>query len=241
MRANNHVAAGEATSAVNRKLPEKARPLKMNGADGQARAPAQSAPRAEDLQPNQLLRRMSVEAHQDGMGLLLLDLNFKPIYASNAATSILHYVARPDAVGNRATVQEEIQVILQADRYNVGLPPRDFVSGRRRYICRSFLIESLDDGPRPPVVALMLERRPRDPLMLSDVARRFHLSLRETETVHHLIDGLTTKEAAQRMNISPNTVKQFVRLIMSKMSVTTRSGIIGKLLAGGLTGTNRAE
>ncbi len=232
MRANNHVAAGEATIAVNRKLPEKARPLKTKGAHGQARAPAQSAPRAEDDQPNQLLPRMSVEAHRNGMGLLLVDLSFKPIYASNASTAILRYVARPDAIANRATVQEQIRFILQTDRFIAELSPRDFVSGRRRYICHSFLVESLEDGPRQSVVALMLERRPRDPLELSDAARRFHLSLRETETVQHLIHGLTTKEAAQRMNISPNTVKQFVRLIMSKMSVTTRSGIIGRLVGG---------
>jgi len=65
---------------------------------------------------------------------------------------------------------------------------------------------------------------------LLDANRRFNLSPRECETVQHLTYGLTNKEIAQRMNISPNTVKQFLRLIMSKMSVTTRSGILGKLL-----------
>jgi DNA-binding CsgD family transcriptional regulator len=41
--------------------------------------------------------------------------------------------------------------------------------------------------------------------------------------------GLTSKELATRMNISPNTVKAFLRLIMIKMGVTTRAGIVGKL------------
>jgi DNA-binding NarL/FixJ family response regulator len=31
------------------------------------------------------------------------------------------------------------------------------------------------------------------------------------------------------MHVSPNTVKQFVRLIMSKMGVTTRPGILGRV------------
>ena len=193
---------------------------------------AQSASRAEDYQPNQLLRRVSVDAHQNGMGLVLADLSLKPIYACNGATSILHYPALPGALARQTTVQQRIRSILQTDRFIAEWPPRDFLSGRRRYACRSFLVESFDDGTRPPVVALMLERRPRDPLVLSDVGRRFHLSLREMETVQHLIHGLTTKEAAQCMNISPNTVKQFVRFIMSKMGVTTRSGIIGKLVGG---------
>jgi len=46
-----------------------------------------------------------------------------------------------------------------------------------------------------------------------------------------LMDGLTSKEIAVRMNVTPNTVKTFVRLIMSKMAVSTRSGIVGKIFA----------
>jgi len=32
------------------------------------------------------------------------------------------------------------------------------------------------------------------------------------------------------MGISPNTVKAFIRLVMVKMKVSTRSGIIGKIV-----------
>ena len=62
-------------------------------------------------------------------------------------------------------------------------------------------------------------------------AARFQLTDREIEAVQHLADGLTSKEIAQRMNISPNTVKVFLRLVMLKMGVTTRSGVIGKLMS----------
>jgi DNA-binding CsgD family transcriptional regulator len=47
--------------------------------------------------------------------------------------------------------------------------------------------------------------------------------------VEYLIQGLTSKEIAVRMNISPNTVKAFLRLVMVKMKVSTRSGIAGKI------------
>ena len=43
------------------------------------------------------------------------------------------------------------------------------------------------------------------------------------------MQGLTSKEIAVRMKISPNTVKAFLRLVMVKMKVSTRSGIAGKL------------
>lgn len=81
-------------------------------------------------------------------------------------------------------------------------------------------------------MAIVLERTNEHAAasLMSDAARRFHLSPRERETVQHLVLGLTTKEVAERMGVSPNTVKQFVRLVMSKMGVTTRSGMIGKLI-----------
>jgi DNA-binding CsgD family transcriptional regulator len=56
------------------------------------------------------------------------------------------------------------------------------------------------------------------------------LTQREQETVKLLLQGLTSKEIAVRMEISANTVKAFVRLVMIKMGVSTRSGIAGKFV-----------
>jgi len=50
------------------------------------------------------------------------------------------------------------------------------------------------------------------------------------KTVEFLVHGLTSKEIADRMNISPNTVKAFIRQIMMKTRASTRSGIVGKVL-----------
>ena len=42
--------------------------------------------------------------------------------------------------------------------------------------------------------------------------------------------GLTNKQLAQQLNITPNTVKAFLRLVMVKMGVARRSGVVVKLL-----------
>jgi len=76
-------------------------------------------------------------------------------------------------------------------------------------------------------MAITIERD-RQPLYELEV--RFQLTEREREAVEHLSEGLTSKEIAQRMNISHNTVKTFLRLVMIKMGVTTRSGVIGKII-----------
>ena len=58
----------------------------------------------------------------------------------------------------------------------------------------------------------------------------FRLTHRESQCVALLLQGMTTKEIAQVINLSPNTVKSFLRLIMAKMDVSTRSGVVGKIL-----------
>jgi len=56
---------------------------------------------------------------------------------------------------------------------------------------------------------------------------------RELQAVELLMDGLRSKEIALRMQISPNTVKAFLRLVMLKMGVSTRSGIVRKVFEQG--------
>ncbi len=58
----------------------------------------------------------------------------------------------------------------------------------------------------------------------------YSLTDREKEALIGVAMGLTSKELAVRMKISPNTVKAFLRLIMVKMGATTRAGIVGRLL-----------
>ena len=78
-------------------------------------------------------------------------------------------------------------------------------------------------------MALLLERN-RTSLHVLEMARAFHLTQREREAVEYLAQGLTSKEIAERMRISANTVKAFLRLVMIKTGTSTRSGIVGKFI-----------
>ena len=79
-------------------------------------------------------------------------------------------------------------------------------------------------------VAIILERNSRGAFSIGQVSDRFNLTIREREVLQYLLSGLTTKQIASGMVISPNTVKAFLRMIMVKMGVSTRSGIVGKAL-----------
>ena len=78
-------------------------------------------------------------------------------------------------------------------------------------------------------MAIILERNATGSVVLGEAAKQFELTEREQETVQMLLQGLTSKEIAARMGISPNTVKAFLRLVMVKMGVSTRSGIVGRI------------
>jgi DNA-binding CsgD family transcriptional regulator len=65
---------------------------------------------------------------------------------------------------------------------------------------------------------------------LSQVCQQFNLTQREREVLEHLLQGIRNKEIAERMNISSNTVRAFLRLIMIKTGVSSRSAIVGKIL-----------
>ena len=111
---------------------------------------------------------------------------------------------------------------------------KEFKSGKRRYICKSLEVAfNGNDSPQPAFAVLLERNTGNSHSALVEISAQFGLTQREGETVEFLLQGLTSKEIATRMNISANTVKAFIRLIMVKMKVSTRSGIAGKFAGSG--------
>jgi DNA-binding NarL/FixJ family response regulator len=87
----------------------------------------------------------------------------------------------------------------------------------------------MTNGDSQAALAVLLERASaKSAASLAQLSEKFHLTTREQEVAQFLLQGLTSKEIGLRMQISPNTVKAFLRLIMVKMGVSTRSAIVGK-------------
>jgi len=173
--------------------------------------------------------RQARPGHNTSTGFVLTDLDFNLIYANSTALGILCYPRKHTEIVDTAPfIQQQIRSMLRAERFSNDVVPAPFFSGLRRYICRPFRLDSDERGAK---VALVLDRRRSDGIEAEEVAQRFRLSPREAETIRYLSRGLTTKEIAHEMSVSPNTIKQFMRLIMSKMGVTTRLGILCKIVS----------
>jgi DNA-binding CsgD family transcriptional regulator len=106
----------------------------------------------------------------------------------------------------------------------------EFRSGRRRYFCRAFLVDSAAKEPFQPSIAILLERGPAGRVPLSQVCQQFKLTQREREVLEYLLQGMSSKVIANRMSLSPSTVKAFLRLIMIKTGASSRSAMVGKIL-----------
>jgi DNA-binding CsgD family transcriptional regulator len=165
-------------------------------------------------------------------GILLLEEDFQPIAFNSAAVQILAFPTPPDKIRQpEIFLRDRVRLrLLKQNGDNSAQFVAEYRSGGRHYLCRAFRLDGsgLDDSPLR--TALVLERHASFADMLGGSLGRFDLTPREMETVRYLVEGLTSKEIAERMRISPNTVKAFLRIVMVKMDCSTRSGIVGRIV-----------
>ena len=170
------------------------------------------------------------------IGVVLLDAQLRAVYHTAEAAAILAYPGKP---GDRLPLEQLLPAIHSLlGSSAASLPPAslEFRSGRRLYRCRAFQLDSNGrDGPsNTPKMVVILERSLARAPDVGKWCEAFQLTSRESETVMLLLRGLTSKEIADEMRISPSTVKSFLKLVMTKVGATSRTGIIAKILEEGI-------
>ena len=170
-------------------------------------------------------------------GVIVVDAGLRVVASNPEGLQILTFPERPEQISNLDIwLANKVRSKL-ADRQSPSGIAGEVQSARRTYVCRSFPLEAVEDhkdslAQSGRLQVLMIERKSNEAASIMEVSERFGLTRREQETVQFLLEGFTSKEIAQRMNISANTVKAFIRLVMAKMDVSTRSGIVGKVACG---------
>jgi DNA-binding CsgD family transcriptional regulator len=177
-----------------------------------------------------MVQKHSMATGVSSEGFLLLDSSMNPIFVNPVATQILVYPQRPETHTNLSGyLSTRIRTTLFSELPSSGSAVvAKFQSGRRTYLCRSFQVDGMANGDPRASLAVLLQRASTRVNSLLQLSERFHLTTREQEVAKFLLQGLTSKQIGLRMQISPNTVKAFLRLIMVKMGVSTRAAIVGK-------------
>jgi DNA-binding CsgD family transcriptional regulator len=159
---------------------------------------------------------------------LLLDSDRNPLFANEEALRVLS--------STRENGERDRDPLRAAKRLLVPLIPAGnlpaagfssaFFAGKLSYVCRIFPLSRLDS--KDWMILLTLTASGNALPDQIDVANRYSLTGRESELLGHLMYGLTNKEIGERMSISPNTVKAFLKLMMTKMGVATRAAVVGR-------------
>jgi len=184
--------------------------------------------------------RRRMVASGSSAGAILTNSSLEILACNSQAIQIINY---PDKWRPRTRLDGFLPKQLRSKLVNAQAPGQslfvtELKSGRRLYRCRAFFLDHQVLKHDDALLVLLLERQQPNSVDLSQLLEHFNFTVREREAVELLLQGLTNKEIACRMNISPNTVKAFVRLIMMKMGVSTRSAVVGKVVAHQTFGGN---
>lgn len=174
-------------------------------------------------------------------GVIVLDRHFTLIAVDRGAGTILSTAAVPDGCAPRSGgVPHTVLTLLSNDTIARNAPVRGYVRiGQRDYLCRAYYLQSTGSAPDntsncQPVVVIHLSRTATATVTIDEACNTYHLTGREKQILSGLSSmGLTNKELAERLNISCNTVKLFVRILIIKMGVKSRAGLVAKLLDRG--------
>jgi DNA-binding CsgD family transcriptional regulator len=169
--------------------------------------------------------------HEPEEGVIIMDSQFRILGLDREAHAILGshvgYENSVDAV--------RLPVHLHAIVSRFALSEETFVYasvdiGTTEYGCKVFRVQPLNGMMAGATFALHLKRTASMNQSLEKVVEMYRLTDRESEILKGISLGLTSKALAKRMNISPNTVNSFLRMIMIKLGVTTRAGMVGLAL-----------
>jgi len=173
-----------------------------------------------------------VSPPKSAAGFLLIDSSLHPVLFNAEAVQILGY---PDNIENLTSsdllLTEKIRSsLITRPSQSESVFVTEFRSGRRRYFCRTSLVDSHAKEPSQANIAVLLERGPSGLVPLSQISQQFKLTRREREVLEYLLQGMSTVAIANRMNLSPSTVKAFLRLIMIKTGASSRSTIVRTII-----------
>ena len=162
-------------------------------------------------------------------GLILIDRSLRVLGCDSGATDLLNSNGLRQTDLASALPPAFLDYIRSSDAMELSSTIARLCIGTSDCTCRAYVLESHTDFSAQPVIAIYLENVPTVQNGVDEVATKYVLTAREKEILVGVSRGLRTKELAASLNISPNTVKAFLRLVMIKMRVSSKSDIITKI------------
>jgi DNA-binding CsgD family transcriptional regulator len=119
---------------------------------------------------------------------------------------------------------------------DAGVQPQIYIdilqSWRRKYTVRGIVLsEQIPiSKAKEKSYLFILERFKPESFNFTEIFRHWNLNHREQEIVRLILKDCYNKEIAKHLGISINTVKAYMKLLMRKLGIHTRAGILSILL-----------
>ena len=168
-------------------------------------------------------------------GVVILDSAGEILYLNEEARSILATFI-PDEIADDQDPETLHKAIIQSLKKHLGslsAPGSTCIQcteSNATYALRTLPLDSPQNEGEPCVMVLIEGITVQRKFDINQVQKQFGLTKRETEVTYCLTKGLTNKEIANALSLSPETIHDYVKQIMKKLNTTTRAGIVGKVL-----------
>lgn len=103
-------------------------------------------------------------------------------------------------------------------------------SGRRKYVVKGTALLGGRSADEQENYLFLLERICSEKINMPLIARQWNLSRREQDIVRLLFADRCNKEISYLLGLSINTIKAYMKLLMRKLGVSSRAGIVSCLL-----------
>jgi DNA-binding CsgD family transcriptional regulator len=161
-------------------------------------------------------------------GVVIVDASLRPVALDRGAEAIFRSFTGHTNGNGGESIPAPILNILRSRSTHEGETNSTCASADgHHFSCRVFSVRPMNGLP---ILIVYLRREVSLAEAVHQIAVDHRLTDREEEALIGLAMGLSSKELAVRMKISPNTVKAFVRLAMIKLGASSRSRLFAKLL-----------
>lgn len=176
---------------------------------------------------------MGSSAMTEQAAVVLLNSTYSPLYVSTEAARLLLYPAKVEDMSLAATaIAGKVQEMIATGSRKEGDYRYGFLeSAGRAYMWNVTRCDewTATDTPWNYVLMIRAAELPQD--KIKTITRQFNLAPRQEQVLAYLFQGLTSKEIANFMDLSPHTVKIHIRALMNKLQVTTRTALVGRVLS----------
>jgi DNA-binding CsgD family transcriptional regulator/PAS domain-containing protein len=190
------------------------------------------------------------------VGVMLLDRSASLLFANSRATALLRRkdglrhnesfiaAAEPrDDLRLQAALQRAIYSNLldsgdDEDRNNAPFVTLQRSDHQRALIATVMNVENAAIDPRDPaVIVYLFDPEQSVEQTLAPVCRVYRLTAVETRLVQHLVNGIRLSQAAERMQIRPDTARAYLKQIFAK-TMTNRQIDLVRLMYASMTRTS---